>query len=140
LTDLFEFHIISLVKLEKLAQDKEFEDSNRKELLNWLKFLINPEKEDIRMENSEDKEALKKAYEEWQKINQDPEERERARLREKYYEEMRGSKQYRNRRTASKSGEKNAKIEIAKSMKANNELIEKIIKYTGLTKEEIEKL
>ena len=92
------------------------------------------------MENSEDKEALKKAYEEWQKINQDPEERERARLREKYYEEMRGSKQYRNRRTASKSGEKNAKIEIAKSMKANNELIEKIIKYTGLTKEEIEKL
>lgn len=39
-----------------------------------------------------------------------------------------------------KDGKKNEKIEIAKKMKENNIDIETIIKCTGLTKEEIEKL
>lgn len=96
LTDFFEFYIISLRKLQNLAKNKYFKDRNKKELLNWLKFVINPEKEEIQMENNEDEEALKKAYEEWKKINQNPEERELARLREKYYDEMAGSREYRN--------------------------------------------
>ncbi|MEM6965515.1 MAG: PD-(D/E)XK nuclease family transposase, partial [Bacteroidota bacterium] len=37
-------------------------------------------------------------------------------------------------------GEKRRNIEIAKQMKEAGELIEKIQKYTGLSKEEIEKL
>ena len=37
-------------------------------------------------------------------------------------------------------GKAEGKTEIASFMKAENETIEKIIKYTGLTKEEIEKL
>ena len=37
-------------------------------------------------------------------------------------------------------GRKENSIEIAKKMKSENEPIEKIINYTGLTKEEIEKL
>jgi predicted transposase/invertase (TIGR01784 family) len=37
-------------------------------------------------------------------------------------------------------GKAEGKIEIASFMKAENESIEKIMKYTGLTKEEIEKL
>ena len=32
------------------------------------------------------------------------------------------------------------KIEIAKNMLANNEPVEKIVSYTGLTKEEIKKI
>ena len=39
-----------------------------------------------------------------------------------------------------KDGKKNEKIEIAKKMKKDNIDIETIIKYTNLTKEEIEKL
>ena len=39
-----------------------------------------------------------------------------------------------------KDGKKNEKIEIAKKMKKDNVDIETIIKCTGLTKEEIEKL
>ena len=39
-----------------------------------------------------------------------------------------------------KDGKKNEKIEIAKKMKKDNVDIETIIKYTNLTKEEIEKL
>jgi predicted transposase/invertase (TIGR01784 family) len=42
--------------------------------------------------------------------------------------------------TAHDEGKVEGKIEIASFMKAENETIEKIIKYTGLTKEEIEKL
>jgi predicted transposase/invertase (TIGR01784 family) len=37
-------------------------------------------------------------------------------------------------------GKLEGKIEMAKFMKSENEAFEKIIKYTGLTKEEIEKL
>ena len=39
-----------------------------------------------------------------------------------------------------KKGRQEEKIEMAKAMKKEGELVEKIIKYTGLTKEEIEKL
>ncbi|MBU6221040.1 MAG: Rpn family recombination-promoting nuclease/putative transposase [Bacteroidetes bacterium] len=42
--------------------------------------------------------------------------------------------------TAHDEGKVEVKTEIASFMKAENETIEKIIKYTGLTKEEIEKL
>jgi predicted transposase/invertase (TIGR01784 family) len=42
--------------------------------------------------------------------------------------------------TARNEGKQEERIEIAREMKNDNEPIEKIIKYTGLTKEEIEKL
>jgi hypothetical protein len=42
--------------------------------------------------------------------------------------------------TAYGEGKNEDKIEIAKEMKASNEPIEMIIKYTGLSKEQIEKL
>ena len=42
--------------------------------------------------------------------------------------------------TARDDGKVEGKIEIASFMKAENESIEKIMKYTGLTMEEIEKL
>ena len=41
---------------------------------------------------------------------------------------------------AHKKGIKEGKIETAKEMKKNNEPLEKIVRYTGLTKTEIEKL
>ena len=37
-------------------------------------------------------------------------------------------------------GKKEEKLEIAKGMKKDNEPIEKIMKYTGLSKAEIEKI
>jgi len=41
---------------------------------------------------------------------------------------------------AEKKGAKNSKIEIAKEMKSEGEPIEKIIKYTGLTADEISEI
>lgn len=42
--------------------------------------------------------------------------------------------------TARKEGKQEERIEIAREMKKDNEPLEKIIKYTGLTREQIEKL
>ena len=42
--------------------------------------------------------------------------------------------------TAKEEGEKNKAVEMAKTMKRDNEPVDKISKYTGLSKEEIEKL
>ena len=41
---------------------------------------------------------------------------------------------------AEQRGEQKQKIAIAKEMKADNEPIDKIMRYTGLSREEIEKL
>ena len=75
------------------------------------------------MENEE----IKKAKNEFEKVQMNDEERELARLREKYFYEMHDA-------------EKTGIRKVAKKMKDSNEPIEKIIKFTGLTKQEIEKL
>ncbi len=91
LTDHLEFHIISLRKMKNLTDDNKFKDSIKKDLLNWLKFLINPKTEEILMIGDEYNEPMRKAYEEWQNLNLDPETRERARQRERYYEGMKSA-------------------------------------------------
>ena len=53
----------------------------------------------------------------------------------KYYRDLKNSLD-----TAKEEGKIEGKIEIAKEMLKENEPIEKIMRYTGLTKEEIEKL
>lgn len=144
LTDFFEFHIISLRKLKKLVKDEHFDDSDKKTLISWLKFLKNPNQlEEKDMENKE----IKEAKEKFERIQQNDQERELARLREKYVLEM-TSAEDRGFRKGEASGEikgeikgrKEQSVETAKTMKDANESIDKIIKYTGLTKEEIEKL
>ena len=64
---------------------------------------------------------------EFEKIQADEQERELARLREKYVLEM-------------YDAEKRGIRKVAKSLKAIGDPIEKIANVTGLTKEEIEKL
>ena len=121
LTDFFEFRIISLKKLEDF---KAFDDNTKNSLISWLRFLKNPNKLGVTdMENEE----IKKAKNEFEKVQMNDEERELARLREKYFYEMHDA-------------EKTGVRKVAKKMKDSNEPIEKIIKFTGLTKQEIEKL
>ena len=57
--------------------------------------------------------------------------------REAYEESL---KYYRDINNVVDTSKQDAKIEIAIEMKKNGEVIDKIIKYTNLTKEEIEKL
>ena len=81
LTDFFEFRIISLKKLEDLTNNQTIEDSIKISLISWLRFLKNPNKLEVTdMENEE----IKKAKNEFEKVQMNDEERELARLREKY--------------------------------------------------------
>jgi len=124
LTDFFEFRIISLRKLENLAGNKDLDDSKKNVLISWLKFLRDPNRLGVSdMENEEIKDAKK----EFEKIQADEQERELARLREKYVLEMHDA-------------EKRGIRKVAKTLKDLGDPIEKIVKATGLAKEEIEKL
>lgn len=100
------------------------------------------------MENNE---ALKKAKEELDDIEKDEYEQRMAELRLKHIMDTKAVEDYgydkgleaglkKGIEQGEKRGERHGRIEIAKEMLKNNEEIEKIEKYTGLPKEEIEKL
>ncbi len=124
LTDKLEIHIIELEKIEENNQE-----SNDK-LLDWLYFLINPDSRRVKKKMEENKE-LKEAKEKLDKITEDERMQQLAWWREKaIYEEN----------TRINSSYKKGIKDTAKKMKEEKIPIETIIKITGLTKEEIEKL
>ena len=125
LTDKLEFYILELPKIK--------EESKINEKLNkWIKFIRSPEA--LKMEDLKDK-YIKKAMEELEKLGDSEEEQERAFQRELFIMDLKAIEA-----RGIDKGEKNTKIEIAKKMLKDGLDIEIIIKYTGLTKEEIEKL
>lgn len=136
LTDVCEIHIIELPKLMKLMKNKELSKKDEN-LSKWIKFLLTPnELEETDMENNE---ALKKAKEEFDTIQKDEYECRMAELRMKHIMDTKAVEAY-GYKKGKEEGEKEKTIKIAREMLKNNENIEKIIKYTGLTQEEIEKL
>ncbi len=128
LTDKLEIHIIELEKIEEKSQE-----SNDK-LLDWLYFLINPNSRRVKEKMAENEE-LKEAKEKLDKITEDARMQQLAWWREKaIYEENT------NINCAYKKGVRKNCLEIAKKMKEEKIPIETIMRITGLTKEEIEKL
>lgn len=131
LTDVCEIHIIELPKLKRLMENRGSSEEDK--LMQWMKFLLTPnELEETDMENNE---ALKKAKEEFNEIQKDEHERYLAELRMKH---MMDSESIRE--DGFEEGKEQRTKEIAKEMLESGESIEKIKKYTGLTKEEIENL
>ena len=93
------------------------------------------------MENAD--ESIKKAKEVLDEISEDEHEQYLAHLREKYIFERQGIEEAGFDKGMAKGIEKGIEQEkrtLAQKMKKDNVDIEKIIQYTGLTKEEIEKL
>ena len=101
------------------------------------------------MENAD--ESIKKAKEVLDEISEDEHEQYLAHLREKYIFERQGIEEAGFDKGMAKGieqgiekgiekGIEQEKRMLAKKMKEDNVDIKKIIKYTGLTKEEIEKL
>ena len=129
LTDRLEFYILELPKY------KRYKNISR-ELENWVKFIESPEEMEMsKIEN----ENIKKAREELEKISDDEYEQELALKREMFLHDM-ASLEAKGYRNGEKAGLEKGKIEIAKKMLKDGLDIEIIIKYTGLTKEEIEKM
>ena len=123
LTDVLELYIVNLSKIEKYSENRLLDT--------WVKFISNLE--DLNMENAD--EQIKKAKEVLDEISEDEHEQYLAHLREKYIFERQGIEE-----AGFDKGAKAKQIEIAKNLKQNKIDIEIIMKCTGLTKEEIEKL
>jgi predicted transposase/invertase (TIGR01784 family) len=122
---------LSLILLKKFSKDAE-------ELISiidqWTYFIKNAENLDVVPDTITD-EGLKDAFEQANKHNwtaQELEDYNKVFIRE---QDERGRLEL-----AEDKGIKKGKIEMASLMKAEDEPIEKIIKYTGLTKEEVERL
>ena len=139
---------IVIIELEKLKGINDIKEIDNEELLNWCKFIKNPEE----MEGEEMKnEYIKKAKEKLDEINQSEEERRLAEIRERTIRDemaIRDSGYI----DGMKEGEKKGKIEgknegiaeeklqIAKIMLKKKMLLEDIIEITRLSKSEIESL
>ena len=143
LTDKFELDIIELSKIKGRENEKD-------QLLDWLVFLENPESERV-TRKMEENENLKEAVEKLDRISEDEKMQRIIELREKAIRDEHAiyakgvddgiekgiQKGFED---GKEKGAREKQIEIAKSMLKENMDIEIIIKITGLTKEEIEKL
>ena len=139
LTDKFELDIIELSKIKGRENEKD-------QLLDWLIFLENPESERVARKMKEN-ENLKEAVEKLDRISEDEKMQRIIELREKAIRDEhaiyakgvddgieKGIIEGKNK------GAKEKELQIAKNMLKEKASIEFIIKVTGLTKEEIEKL
>ena len=135
LTDKFELDIIELSKIKGRENEKD-------QLLDWLVFLENPESERV-TRKMEENENLNEAVEKLDRISEDEKMQRIIELREKAIRDEHAiyAKGVDDGIEEGKTkGAREKQIEIAKSMLKENMDIEIIIKITGLTKEEIEKL
>ena len=126
LTDKIELHYIQLPKFKQKCK----RISNKLE--QWLTFILNENLEEIKMI---DNKFVQEAEKELEYLNGDEEARRLAELREKAIRDEAAAIAGATRR-----GREEEKIQIAKKMLEDNCNIEFIIKMTGLTKEQIEKL
>ena len=136
---------IVIIELEKL---KDIKETDNKELLNWCKFIKNPEE----MEGEEMKNKyIRKAKEKLDEINQNEEERRLAEIRERT---IRDEKAIRDsgyidgkndgielgKIEGIKEGEKKGILKIAKILLSKKMELKDIMEITQLTEREIESL
>ena len=98
-------------------------------------------------EAAKENKEVKKAIDELEKISLSPEERQRYEDREwaimRYNSEVRANYEHGEefgKKQGIEIGEKKEKLAVAKKMKEDGLTTDTIMKYTGLTKEEIENL
>ena len=117
---------------------KKTEEELETRLDQWLYFIKHLEDFQV-IPNIIADEVFQRAFEKAELAKLDPKEMEEYERSLKVFRDLNGA--FTTAHDDGKvEGKAEGKIEIASFMKAENESIEKIIKYTGLTKEEIEKL
>ena len=145
LTDVFEVDIIELSKAKKQLMCGTFEAP--KDMKDWVTFLINPKEMEEKSKMEEMSEEVKKAYELWQNLNLNEEEREIAERRYKELASIEYAKKYEHKlgREEGKEegrieGERKKQKEIAKKLLKMGMKIEEVSEATGLNIEEIKDL
>ena len=127
LTDDIEMHILEIPKINDNEMLKD-------ELVQWLRFIKEPENKGVERFMKENK-YLEQAKKELEHLSGDPNFKRLLESRAGFLRDV-DAKMY----VAREEGEKKKQIEIAKKMKLKDKPIEEIIEFTGLSKEEIEKL
>ncbi|WWU66774.1 Rpn family recombination-promoting nuclease/putative transposase (plasmid) [Clostridium baratii] len=143
LTDLEEIHFIELPKFDEIGNKNNIDDIDKIDALEkWLEFLKEPESNAVRQLELND-DVLKQAKTELYRLSMDSEERERYNMREKaIYDEISAleNAEKKGLEQGIEQGEKNKSIEIAKNLILSNVPMDIIVKSTGLSENEIEKL
>ena len=156
LTNVFELHIIELPKIKRLLKENKLNEEE-KELLKWIKFLINPE--GLGELDMCENEALKKAKEEFDHIQNDEYEQRMAELRMKHIMDTKAVEEYgydkgledglkqgieegikQGKEEEIRQGIEQEKIQIAKKLLEKGRSIEEIMELTDLKREDIEKI
>ena len=123
LTNDIELHILEIPKVKN-------SDMKNDELAQWLKFIANPEDEEVQKIMCENK-FYKQAREELAYLSGEEHFKRLVESRARFLMDQ---------ETEKSISKEEGKKEIAKKMKEKNFPIEEIVELTGLSKEEIEKL
>ena len=144
LSDRLEFHFLELGKVNGNKPVDELTEIEK--LAAYLKYASDEERQDY-VQEILDSEGLAMTEDVYRKVTQDEIEYERMESRLKYQlqynTDMSLARQEgleQGRAEGEAAGRKEMKLQLARTMKAEGESIEKISKYTGLTAEEIEEL
>ncbi len=135
MTDYFEIIIIEIPKVVKAYQK-----TPNDEVLQWMLFLDNPEKEEAAriMEENRD---IKEAKEELERISQDDILRRKALNRTlEIADKLQLKKEAREAREAREEGIKDTKEQIVKELINMNLSVQQIAKAVQLSKDEVEKI
>jgi len=133
LTDDLELHIIEIPKALRML---EKEPKNK--ISQWMMFLNNPNEKGV-LKIMEENKDIKNAMEKLEEVSQDEKLRRIAELKEKARKDEISSLSWAERK-GREEGIKEKTLEVIKKMKEEKIPIEIIIKVTGLSKEEIEKI
>ena len=156
LTNVFELHIIELPKIRRQLKKMNLVEEE-KELLKWIKFLINPK--GLGESEMGENEALKKAKEEFDNIQNDEYEQRMAELRMKHIMDTKAIEEYgydkgledgikqgkeegirQGKEEGIRQGLEQGKIQIVKKLLEKGRSIEEIMELTDLKREDIEKI
>ena len=148
LSDRLEFHFLELGKVDGQKPVEELTDVER--LAAYLKYANVEEKQDY-VQEIVDSEGITMTENAYRKVTQDEIEHERMESRLKYQlqynTDMSLARQEgmelgfeQGRTEGEAAGRQEMKLELARAMKIEGEPVDKIIKFTGFSVEEIEKL
>ena len=131
LTNDIEMHILEIPKIDDNEMLKD-------ELVQWLRFIKEPENEEVHKFMKENK-FLRQARKELAYLSGDPDFQRLLESRAGFLRDMETERKV-AREEGLEEGEKQKQLEIAKKLKDLGVKVDVIIKSTGLTKEEIEKI
>ena len=119
-----------ILEIPKINDDEMLKD----ELVQWLRFIKEPENEEVEKFMKENK-YLKQARKELEHLSGDPDFKRLLESRAGFLRDVDAKMEM-----AEKRGIEKEKKQIVKKMKSKNMSIDEIMELTGLSKEEIEKI